>query len=311
MSMSGTSPAPEIDLNHPDLTEVQEIGLPKNPRPLLRRLYDLKLDEKLRRIQQCREFSKFYKCKNDHLHCKTSSLCGLRFACSNCSKVEAGKYVEKYIALERFLPSKFIYATITSKDLASGDSLRHLKHAVLRLLRSISTKTIVGASVSKERTPEIRIIYAHPSTTSERFAALLAAAFPECLTSAAAHLQNKFGFYLDALTAPPNLMPGDPYRADLEFMFEGIRCLHVLGFSRVELSVCKSKRGHTSNSTESPSSDSQDCGRPDTNRYKKCSECGEILNFESKWFRSGFLPKPEEVKFREFYYDPLPKHAGN
>lgn len=305
--MPASSSASALDPNDPRLTEdILEIGLPPNAPPLLRRMYDLFLDDKLRRIQLCHEFSKFYKCANDHIHCENSSRCGLHFCCDNCACWEAHEKVLKYAILEQFIPSKFLYATITANVPAAGESIRHLENSLSRVLRPIKSRMFLNFAVTVERTPEARILYCHPTATSEQFAAILKEKFPDCVVTVTAHLRGQFVRHLDKLMAAPTLPAKDPYRADLEHMFEGIRAFHVLGFHRVELDVCKNKKADTSNSTKDENAHDSECSQIDTKRWRKCKTCGSPLNFESKWYRSAALPDPATVQFREFHYHITP-----
>jgi hypothetical protein len=304
-----STPARTIDPNDPRLTEeIQEIGLPHNPSPLQRRLYDLQLDDKLRRLCQCREFSKFVKCKNGHVHCVNSSRCELHFACKDCAEWEAHERVMKYAMLERFMPSKFFYVTIVSREAASGESIRKMENLISRVLRlSERVRRMIQFAVSPQRTTEVRIIYGHPSATSQKVLSLLKSAFPDSIIVVTAHLKNEFVRCMDKLTAPPDLPAHDPYRADLEFIFDGIRAFHILGFPRVELAVCKSKNADTDNSTEQASDTGEDHGHLTTKRFRKCRDCGMPLNFISNWFRTAALPRVETVKFVEWFHDILPK----
>lgn len=296
-----SSPARTIDINDPRLTE-QELDL--NPTAIQKRLQDLSMDDVLQRFSNCRAWSKYEKCEKGHIHCRNSARCGYRLVCANCSCWDAKLRTDKYRPLGQFIQEKFLYATIVSPETAGHESLRAIEKRVSRFLRSIRssnfrerTRAIFQVSVTSDKHPEVRILCAdHHIRLSQEFHALIQEKFPGCTIDVTPHLSHRFAEVLRMLTAPVGFASNDPYRVDLEEMFQGIRAFHVLGFKRVELSVCNSKeKADTTNSTEiAPSA---------PNPRHICKVCGHKLVADTRWHLTCNLPKPEDAEFRDFHVD--------
>jgi hypothetical protein len=298
-----STPARAINpADYPELEQVQEM-IPANAPPLLRRAYDLGMDKKLKRYMDCGQFSRYHACENGHLHCERSSRCELRCLCKDCAVMLAMGQLQKYEPLGQFMPYRFVYLEICPRVAATHDSICLVENTALRVLRNIPTKTFLKMSVSKNHTPEVRILYGHPLATADQLITIFRDAFPDADITASVHLKDSFYLFLKRLTADAPFAHDDPYRADLEFMFNRVRQLHVSGFDRVELSVCTSKDNHTDNSTETVQETLENCPTP-------CTECGEThkmtvrtckicnlpMNHTSQWFLTFQFPHGRSVK---------------
>lgn len=299
MSLSTSTTTSALDPNDPRLTE-QELAL--HPTPIQERLQELN-NPKLQRFSCCRAWSKYEKCETGHIHCKNSARCGYHYICASCSVWDAKVRFDKYTLLRQFIPDKFFYATIISPKAASHESLRDIEKRVSQFIRSIRSadfrercQVIFQVSVTLDKHPEVRLLCADPQRFSEEFTTELKERFPECKIAVMPHLKERYPEMLRTLLAPIGLSSEDPYRADIEEMFERIRAFHVLGFRRVELAVCDSKeKQDTINSTENGSSHHH-------NR-NICKICGHKLIADTRWFPTNSIPKPENVEFREFLLD--------
>lgn len=315
MSTSASQPGSIINpADYPELEEVQDITIPedkkKETHPFILRAVELGLDRKLRRYEDCRRFSRYHACENGHMHCEQSSRCGLRCLCKNCAELLAMAQLHKFEPLERFMPERFTYTEIVTSTPASHESLVIAEHLALKVLDGLPGKKALKVSVSRERTPEVRIIYGGiVHATADPLTTILQAKFPAAKIITTVHYRNNFYASFKKLVADVPFTAGDPYRADLELMFNHIRQIHVSGFSRTELSVCTSKSKHTNNSDETAEVTVEksgepcaECGQQHEITRRKCKTCGLPMDHVSHWFLTYQFPQgkdPTKLKWKD------------